>query len=583
MPHGRALSVLAVVFGCADQGPVDDLVLRARDGSASISPPPTKTDDAGARADGAIGATDGAPANGIGTLETERIDLGKRVIGSESHGSIVVRGDPNSATRVRVVRIDGGSELTLEGLRIGEALTIDPSTTMSIGVVLRVATLGEKQFRVGLELCEAGCSAEATIVAEAPEPVLAGGGNWFIDTPIGTCVPWPVVFESRVDDVLEVIRATTGGDFRVEGTTPSILPARGRLTIDTVYCPQDLGRDQTWVEVEVAARPGYSNTTLQLVLLIGDPVPAGCTLVFEPTIDFGAVSVGSEAASWKTVANEGFETCQLEFLGTARTSSAFRLDRPVAGTIKPLRLHETMDVHATFAPTAPGSFGDRIVIRTNDVNRPTASIGLVGVGYDAPGFLVEIERDVPLVAGRGMPLPFEPTSNDGAARIRILSQPMLFGREMHEVYVSTNGFIAFDPNGAERPNSQPIPSASAPSEMIAWWWDDLDPGAPLASATWSIVGPTGNPYRSLHFTFLDVPLSGGSPSSTVNAQIRITENGVIEVHYGELSDPIGAVFQASAGWNGAGGAHGADVLGCSPLCQSAQWPTNTIVRYIPYQ
>jgi hypothetical protein len=375
------------------------------------------------------------------------------------------------------------------------------------------------------------------------------------------------------------VNGTIEGQFRIERISPTIVVPGEEITIETAYCPINLegtGHD-SWVVLSVVARSRFSDTPNRVEFHVrGLPVPRDCTLSFEPMIDFGPVATFTRAERRTRLSNSGFETCQVEFLGPTRTSTAFQLEEPAVGTTKPIRLHEELEVRASFSPTALGNQGDRLVLSSNDPSWPSFNIALVGLGFSEPGFTVEVENDVPLVFGGALPLLFLPDENDGSARIQLPFAFEFLARRVSEVYVSTNGFISFDPNGADRSHSEPIPSASAATGMIAWWWDDLDSGAPDANATfvWN--------RRGFQFNFVNVPLRGGPVSARVNARISLHTSNVITVHYGEITDPSGSTFQASAGWNASGGTHGADVLGCSPTCGSADWPTNTVVRYIPY-
>src|SRR5437667_1737725 len=42
-----------------------------------------------------------------------------------------------------------------------------------------------------------------------------------------------------------------------------------------------------------------------------------------------------------------------------------------------------------------------------------------------------------------------------------------------QLYVSPNGFVSFSPFSGDTSSNQPLPSLSAPTNLIAYFWDDL--------------------------------------------------------------------------------------------------------------
>jgi hypothetical protein len=171
MASRRAILVLTVLVECsgAEEG---TLVVIDRDGGSrgTTTPQSEAADASGAQIFGdASPSEDGSTTSGVGSLETPSLDLGRHIIGSESHARIIVRSDPLIVTRVRVVRIDGGGELSLTDAQIGELITIEPSNTAVIDLAFRPLSLGEKSFLVVIDLCEAGCYAETAVIADVPE------------------------------------------------------------------------------------------------------------------------------------------------------------------------------------------------------------------------------------------------------------------------------------------------------------------------------------------------------------------------------------------------------------------------------
>ncbi|MBI4822471.1 MAG: choice-of-anchor D domain-containing protein [Deltaproteobacteria bacterium] len=190
--------------------------------------------------------------------------------------------------------------------------------------------------------------------------------------------------------------------------------------------------------------------------------------------------------------------------------------------------------------------------------------------------------------------PFVPTggthlvaleAGDDAVEAVAIGFPFDFlGVPVATVHVTTNGLIAFEPSNANEYINEALPSASDPNAFVAWWWDDLNPhqtGVPPPSLTTAVSGASPNRVRS--FTMIDVPKFGATSANPVrvSAEIRLHEStNIVEIHYGPTFGAA-AEFSASVGWESSGGIFGADVLGCSPNCRLADWPTDTVLRYSP--
>jgi cysteine-rich repeat protein len=198
--------------------------------------------------------------------------------------------------------------------------------------------------------------------------------------------------------------------------------------------------------------------------------------------------------------------------------------------------------------------------------------------WNQPGYGVSTLFQ-PLVPHAGAPIVFQ-NPDDAVAQI-VLPFPFAFaGSPVTTAYVSTNGIVAFRPQGAGTFVHAPIPAAPDPNGFIAWWWTDLHLAQPgvMSSATATVTGVA--PARVQRFTFVDVT---GFTADTplITAEIRLFEGtNVIEVHYADLV-PRANDFEASAGFESLSGTYGQDVLGCGAQCASLHWPTDTLYRYVP--
>jgi hypothetical protein len=277
--RGGALFLLLVLGGC-EALELDALRVVAREdsGAEDVAAPRPGLDldaatDEPAAPDASVPGDAEAPS-GVASLETAFLDLGTHIIGSETPGQIMVRGDPTARARIRVVRVEGHAGLTLDEARVGDVLRIEPSSSMSIGIVFRAASHGEKEFRVVLDLCDAGCFAEAMIVADVPEtrPI-----DCFVaylrDVPVGDCVTTPLSCRSMVDDDLDLSNGVDSAEISLR-IWSSFVRARGEPDLGATYCPVDAGDDSGPVFLDVRARSAYSSLTTHVELWVVGYTPA---------------------------------------------------------------------------------------------------------------------------------------------------------------------------------------------------------------------------------------------------------------------------------------------------------------------
>ena len=107
-----------------------------------------------------------------------------------------------------------------------------------------------------------------------------------------------------------------------------------------------------------------------------------------------------------------------------------------------------------------------------------------------------------------------------------------FGETYNQFYVSSNGFVTFDPASGSGSIAQDIPDTDIPNALIALAWGDLDPDA--FAITYETIGSA--PYRSLHVQ-CTIQQYSNRPTCVfgyyLNAQIFLRETtNIIELHTG---------------------------------------------------
>jgi len=117
-----------------------------------------------------------------------------------------------------------------------------------------------------------------------------------------------------------------------------------------------------------------------------------------------------------------------------------------------------------------------------------------------------------------------------------------FGSSYNELYISSNGYVSFSPpntnntyNGSGCCESENLPDAHYPNNVIALGWEDLDPpeGGKIFAAT---LGTAPNRYCIIQFNEIEHTQSSNHVTSQI--VLRETSND-IEIHIKELQSDGG--------------------------------------------
>jgi hypothetical protein len=123
--------------------------------------------------------------------------------------------------------------------------------------------------------------------------------------------------------------------------------------------------------------------------------------------------------------------------------------------------------------------------------------------------------------------PLSGMGDDDYAGPITLPWPFLFyGEEYQEIYVSSNGYLSFGTGHTDYGND-PIPSSSTPNNIIALFWDDLNP----SSGGTIYVGESGDDWVC---QFQSVREYGGT--GTLTAEVILSQDGSIVLQYSSLDN-----------------------------------------------
>ncbi len=109
-----------------------------------------------------------------------------------------------------------------------------------------------------------------------------------------------------------------------------------------------------------------------------------------------------------------------------------------------------------------------------------------------------------------------------------------------DFYMSSNGFISFG-SGSSTLSNVTIPTTGIPNNLIAWFWDDLDPVStttPAHNARIYYENTTINGTNALLISFLNYHEYSGEGSGYLEAQLILKENGEVIMQYDSFNGGI---------------------------------------------
>jgi len=138
-----------------------------------------------------------------------------------------------------------------------------------------------------------------------------------------------------------------------------------------------------------------------------------------------------------------------------------------------------------------------------------------------------------------------------------------YGNTYSQIYIGSNGIIGFDETSMEARIGRPIPTATAPNNILAFMWDDLDPTD--YDNTNAHVFLHTNGERCV-IQFEDYPEYRADPGDVITMEVIISSDGRIKYQYRSIA-PGFDVNNASVGIENALGNDGLEVVYDAPYLQ----------------
>ena len=142
-----------------------------------------------------------------------------------------------------------------------------------------------------------------------------------------------------------------------------------------------------------------------------------------------------------------------------------------------------------------------------------------------------------------------------------------FDADYTEVWLSSNGWLSFtDPAGASDLSNDAIPTAGDTENLIAWFWDDLDPGD--IATTGGSIQYGSDADGNFVIAFDRVPSFPGdaSPDAFITATVVLkpgpdaSTNGNIRIQYEEIGADFGPIDESTIGIENVDGTLGVQYL-----------------------
>ncbi|MCB2230797.1 trypsin-like peptidase domain-containing protein [bacterium] len=151
-----------------------------------------------------------------------------------------------------------------------------------------------------------------------------------------------------------------------------------------------------------------------------------------------------------------------------------------------------------------------------------------------------------------------------------------YGNSYSEIWVGSNGIIGFDSTNMRSLSNVAIPTGGTPNNIIAWFWDDLNPKDPNNPGAHVYVDTSGG---QCVIQFTNYPEYSAAAGDVINAQVILESDGTITIKYLSVAPGLD-LTSSTIGIENDAGNDGLQVVFNSG---SYLHDSLTVVFYSPYQ
>jgi hypothetical protein len=168
----------------------------------------------------------------------------------------------------------------------------------------------------------------------------------------------------------------------------------------------------------------------------------------------------------------------------------------------------------------------------------------------------------------GTPTDVTLADDDVAGPITLPFTFRFYGTDYTEVWLSSNGWLSFtDPGGDSVLGNAAIPTAGSVENLIAWFWDDLDPGDVSATGGSIQYGSDADGNFVIAFDRIPPFVGGGpGPDAFITATVVLSPgvdastDGNVRIQYEEIGAGFGSIDEATIGIENEDGTLGVQYL-----------------------
>jgi hypothetical protein len=245
-------------------------------------------------------------------------------------------------------------------------------------------------------------------------------------------------------------------EFGHNATLPLTVPAFGIATFDVTFTPASVGLKTGALTINSDAG---DNPTLNVPLSGTGVVPP--SIAVNPGSFNETLNLGDVVNRTLTIQNDGGEDLQFTIDGYSITQMSKK-------TVKPVRYSA-----GHYAPLKKGAVDTRVGNPVIKNYGGPDNYGYCWQDSDEPAGPLFVWNDI---SGTGTLLSTISNGDDTYESVNLGFNFPFYGNNFDTIYVSSNGYITLG-SGSSSYSNYPLPSASAPANLIAGFFDDLYPGA----------------------------------------------------------------------------------------------------------
>ena len=483
--------------------------------------------------------------------------------GCSSTGSVEVTllstvGTPIANAAPSVICVSGTTNLTVSSPVIGltytweySASSTGPWTAMSSGTSITSGTITTDTYFHVIATCGTATDVSAPVLVTVSIPSVVAGPT------VTRCGPGAVTLS---------VSGVGSFDWFANSSAGVAL-----ITNSATYTPTVLGTTTFWVEAYIgtcitAARvPVTAIVNAAPAVTIANsgtnPVCAGTTL----TLTASSANDPNYTYGWSLDQTTIIATGATYSVTPATTTTYYvgAVDY-TSGTYATCQAIAQITIVVNPLPPVP------VVTQSSEVNcnLPVNDI-LTATNASYGTTAVYTQTVIPFAPLTGTPIAGPSGDDTYSAAIPIGFTFPFYANNYTNVYISTNGFISFNAgSGSGCCSGQLIPNATAPNDVIAACWTDLNTGSGGTIDYFNLTAP-----NRFVVNYNGVAHFGGT--TQVTSQIVIFENGTVQIH----NTSINAQGTMTQGIEDATGANASAVPGGNATTTFAL--TNTSYQWVP--